>query len=96
MVSKLIERFCVNLETEIDIRNIFGNLIEASYSSNILSFLEILTQYYIKNQNYESLFFIFKHIILEKMLNKLTSAKYFDRTLDILKIYLYGTFIIIL
>ena len=93
MVSKLIDRFCVCLDSESDIKNILGNLIEASYSQNVLTLLEILTNFYIKNQSFQPLFFIFKDIILQKLLNKLTSSKYFDKTLEILKLYLFGKFI---
>ncbi len=90
MVTKLIDQFSVILESENDITNILGNLVESSYSQNILIFIEILTLFYIKNQNFQPLFFIFKNIILPKFLNKLTSSKYFDKTLEILKYYLFG------
>jgi len=92
MIIKLADRFSAILETESDITNILGNLVEASYSQNTLNLLEVLTVHYIKTQKYETLFYIFKNIVLQKMLNKLTSSKYFERTLDILKLYLFGNF----
>lgn len=89
-ISKIIDRFVPNLEEEKDIKGILGSLIDASYSQNVLIFLDQITTYYIKTVNIKALFYIFKNIILEKMLNKLTSSKYFNETLELLKRYLFG------
>lgn len=93
IVFKLIDRFATILCDESSIK-ILENLIDASYSQNILNFLDQLTTFYYKTQDLKSLFFIFKNIVLQKMLNKLTCSKYFNETLDILKRYLFGTILL--
>lgn len=89
----MIDRFATILCDETSIK-ILENLIDASYSQNILNFLDQLTTFYYKTQDFKSLFFIFKNIVLQKMLNKLTCSKYFNETLEILKRYLFGTILL--